>query len=108
MTAAARFRKIDFVNSYVLCFCGTRRSRSLDFASHYFRYSVTSRMTSSSIGMPRGRLATPMTSRTGNVLVAKDISKQIRGCVRDPGLVEEVPGCRYEDSEPDDARHSIE
>jgi hypothetical protein len=41
-------------------------------------------------------------------LDAKDISKQVRDSVRDPGLVKEVPGSCYEHSEPDDASHSIE
>ena len=41
-------------------------------------------------------------------LDAKDIAKQVRDSVRDPGLVEEVPGGCHEHSEPDDARHSIE
>ena len=65
-------------------------------------------MTSSSIGIPRGRLATPITSRTDSFLDAKDISKQVRDSVRDPGLVEEVSGGRHEHAEPNNARDSIE
>src|SRR5262249_34434377 len=41
-------------------------------------------------------------------LNAKDISKQVRNSVRDPGLVEEIPRGCHEYSDPDDASHSIE
>jgi len=41
-------------------------------------------------------------------LDAKDISKQIRDGVRDPGLVEEVHGGCHEHSEAKDASHPIE
>src|ERR1700733_9175922 len=34
---------------------------------------------------------------------AKDISKQVRDCIRDPRLVVEVPVRRYKHSQPDDA-----
>src|SRR5262245_49088485 len=40
-------------------------------------------------------------------LNAKDISKQVRDSVRDPGLVEEIPRGCHEYSDPDDASHSI-
>src|ERR1700733_2276995 len=39
---------------------------------------------------------------------AKDIAKQIRDCVRDSGLIEEVPEGCDEHAEPDDAGDSIE
>ena len=45
---------------------------------------------------------------SGCFLDTKDISKQVRDGVRDPGLVEEVPRGCYEYSEPDDSSHSIE
>jgi len=38
----------------------------------------------------------------------KDISKEIRDGIRDPGLLEEVAVCRDEHSQPHHARHSIE
>jgi hypothetical protein len=39
---------------------------------------------------------------------AKDIAKQVRDSIRDPGLIEEISvGCD-EDSEPDDTSHSVE
>ncbi len=41
-------------------------------------------------------------------LGAKDISKKVRYSVRDLGLIEGVPVGRNENTQPDDARHSIE
>jgi len=65
-------------------------------------------MTSSSIGIPNGRLATPMISRTDVFLDAEDISEQVRDSVGDPGLVEEIPVGGHEHAEPHNARHSVE
>jgi hypothetical protein len=42
------------------------------------------------------------------LLDAEDIAKEVGDSVRNPGLVEEVSGGGDEDSEPDDARDSIE
>ena len=41
-------------------------------------------------------------------LAAKDIAEQARHSVGNPGLVEEIPGRRDEDSEPHNASDSIE
>ncbi len=65
-------------------------------------------MTSSSIGIPSGRLATPITSRTAIFSMPKISRNRSEARVRDPGLVEEVAGGCHEHSEPDDASHSIE
>jgi hypothetical protein len=72
-------------------------------ASARICYSATSKMTSSSIGIPRGMLATPINQPNRCFLDSKDVSKRVRGSVRDLGLVEDVPGGCYEHSEPDDA-----
>src|SRR5262249_32022888 len=71
-------------------------------------YSVTSKMTSSPIGTPEGKTGDADYQPNRRFLDAKNISKQVRDGVRDPGLVEEVPGGCYEHSEPNDASHSIE
>ena len=39
---------------------------------------------------------------------AKDIAKQIRGSIRDPGLVEDVPVRCYKYAESNDASYSVE
>jgi hypothetical protein len=54
-------------------------------------YSATLKMTSSPIGTPRGRLATPITGRTDVFSMPKDISKQIRDDVRDLGWSTKSP-----------------
>ena len=69
---------------------------------------LTLKMNSSSIGIPSGRLATPITNRTGRLSTAEDIAEQIRGTIGNLRLVEEISGCCYEHAQANDACDSIE
>ena len=68
--------------------CRRRCHRSLRFESATL---ATSKMTSSSTGIPRGRLATPITRSNRHLVGAKDIAKEIRDPVRDPGCSKKSP-----------------
>ena len=57
---------------------------------------------------PKGKTRNANYQPNRYFLDAEDITKQIRNSIRDPWLVEEVPGRCYEHSEPDDASDSIE
>ena len=57
---------------------------------------------------PQGKAGNADYQPNRRFLDPKDISKEIRDCIRDPWLVVKVPVGRYEYSQPDDASHFIE
>src|SRR5271170_3700586 len=89
------FRKVDFI---VFMHSELAGSRGLcDFEDDFEFYRHPKRKTRDADDRPNG-----------SFLNTEDISEQVRGCVCDPGLIEEVSGGRYEYSEADDASHTIE
>src|SRR6266481_856905 len=64
-------------------------------------------MTSSSTGVPSGRLATPYTRRQG-LLSSEDVLQQLRSGVSDSRLIADISRSGHRHAEPDDSRHSVE
>ncbi len=67
----------------------------------------TSKVTSSSTGVPSGRLATPYTKRQG-LLLSEDVLQQLRSGVSDFRLIADISRSDHRHAEPDDPRHFVE
>jgi hypothetical protein len=65
-------------------------------------------MTSSSTGVPRGRLATPYNKRQGLLSFSGDVLQQLRSGVSDFRLIADICRSGYRHAEPDDPRHFVE
>ena len=71
-------------------------------------YAFTSRMTSSSIGTPKGRLATPITNRADISVYTENGFEQLGSTISHLRLIDIIPrGCHI-NAEPDDTGNLVQ
>ena len=65
-------------------------------------------MTSSSTGVPSGRLATAVHQAAWALLLSEHVLQQVRSGVGDFRLITDVSGSGHRDAQPDDQGHPVE